>query len=97
MKPQPFSTTPASAVNGILISESDNKVMSEPVNGSDEETASSSWQNSTLPEDNMNHSSSNSSSVSPTSAPYSSTPAGTPPGRYSITLQFYLQLVLLLK
>ncbi|MCI4392095.1 hypothetical protein PGIGA_G00142050 [Pangasianodon gigas] len=76
---RPFSTTPASAVSGITFSESANKAMNEHVNGSGEEAASSSWQNSTLPEDNMDHSSSNSSSGSPTSAPYSSTPAGTPP------------------
>ncbi|GAA6110725.1 dyslexia-associated protein KIAA0319-like protein isoform X1 [Tachysurus ichikawai] len=76
---QPFTTTPASAASGILFSESANKAMNEPVNSSREEAASSSWQNSTLPEDNMDHSSSNSSSGSPTNAPYSSTPAGTPP------------------
>ncbi|XP_053469010.1 dyslexia-associated protein KIAA0319-like protein isoform X2 [Ictalurus furcatus] len=73
--PEPFSTTPSSAVGGIALSESANKVMNEPVNGSGEEAASSSWQNSTVPEDNMDHSSSNSSSGSP----HSSTPAGTPP------------------
>ncbi|XP_060798918.1 dyslexia-associated protein KIAA0319-like protein [Neoarius graeffei] len=79
LKPESFSTTPASAVSGIAFSESANKAMNEPVNGSREEAASSSWQNSSLPEDNTDHSSSNSSSGSPTSAPYSSTPAGTPP------------------
>ncbi|KAK3531948.1 hypothetical protein QTP86_001831 [Hemibagrus guttatus] len=79
LEPQLFSTTPASVASGILISESANKAMNEPVNSSREEAASSSWQNSTLPEDNMDHSSSNSSSGSPTNAPYSSTPAGTPP------------------
>ncbi|XP_058234032.1 dyslexia-associated protein KIAA0319-like protein isoform X1 [Hemibagrus wyckioides] len=79
LEPQPFSTTPASIASGILISESANKAMNEPVNSSREEAASSSWQNSTVPEDNMDHSSSNSSSGSPTNAPYSSTPAGTPP------------------
>ncbi|XP_017309894.1 dyslexia-associated protein KIAA0319-like protein isoform X2 [Ictalurus punctatus] len=73
--PEPFSTTPSSAVGGIAFSESANKAMNEPVNGSGEEAASSSWQNSTVPEDNMDHSSSNSSSGSP----HSSTPAGTPP------------------
>ncbi|XP_046690535.1 dyslexia-associated protein KIAA0319-like protein isoform X2 [Silurus meridionalis] len=75
----PISTTPASAVSGIVSSELASKEMNEPVNGSGEEAASSSWQNSTLSEDSMDHSSSNSSSGSPTSATYSSTPAGTPP------------------
>lgn len=98
MGPQSFSATPASAVSGIAFSESANKAMNEPVNGSGEEAASSSWQNSTLPEDNMDHSSSNSSSGSPTSAPYSSTPAGTPPGmRHSVTLSFHLLFVQPLK
>lgn len=72
-----MSTTPASSISGIVLSES---VMNEPVNGSKEEAASSTWQNSTLPNNNIDHLSSNSSSGSPTSAPYSSTPAGTPPG-----------------
>ncbi|XP_027031335.2 dyslexia-associated protein KIAA0319-like protein isoform X1 [Tachysurus fulvidraco] len=76
---QPFTTTPASAASGILFSESANKATNELANSSREETASSSWQNSTLPEDSMDHSSSNSSSGSPTNAPYASTPAGTPP------------------
>ncbi|KAM9494411.1 dyslexia-associated protein KIAA0319-like protein isoform 2-T2 [Clarias gariepinus] len=76
---QPFSTTPASTVSGTAFSESANKAMNGPVNGSREEAASATWQNSTVPEDNMDHSSSNSSFGSPTSGPYSSTPAGTPP------------------
>lgn len=90
MGPEPFSTTPSSAVGGIAFSESPNKAMNEPVNGSGEEAASSSWQNSTVPEDNMDHSSSNSSSGSP----HSSTPAGTPPGmRHIVTFEFNLLLV----
>lgn len=77
---QLFSTTPASGVSKVALFESANKAMNEPVNGSREEAASSSWQNSTFSADHMDHSASNSSSGSPTSAPYSSTSAETPPG-----------------
>ncbi|KAG9279859.1 hypothetical protein AMEX_G5420 [Astyanax mexicanus] len=71
-------TSPATAVTGLALPVTANKTLNEPTNGSREEAVpSASSQNSTSPEDTVDHSASNSTAESPTVTPqsYTSTPA----------------------
>lgn len=71
-------TSPATAVAGLALPVTANKTLDEPTNGSREEVVSSaSSQNSTSPDDTVDHSASNSTAESPTITPqsYTSTPA----------------------
>ncbi|XP_072532343.1 dyslexia-associated protein KIAA0319-like protein isoform X1 [Salminus brasiliensis] len=71
-------TSSVAAVTRVAIPVTANKTLNEPTNGSREEVVpSASWQNSTSPENTVDHSASNSTVESPTVTPqsYSSTPA----------------------